>query len=621
MVALSEVQASLSLFAEAIAGEPVPFSLVESRTDCWPWEHRSTLDADGVEAAVVLPVDMGSRSEYRSVLLHQVLCARAPRTTRPLFDHLVRLVEDHRVVGLVRREFPGAVEGQRELLAEAAASALATGRTGAGSPNGSSGGAILRCLELRRLDVERRAIGWFAPTVAPAALEAVLDAMDSVRAAGSDRDTSRLVAEQLYTMLADAERRVVPVDGPAEDEDGESGEVMDGTSGVSVDAGTPSQVVDGETAGGGHSTADLGDVKNAEAGPDEEPAGGLRFPSFAPQQALGAEVRTFVYDEWDYHLGRHRPAWCRVTEEHLSGDDHEFIADVRRRHGALRSRLRRSLSRLPPRELVRVRRSLDGEEIDLDAAIEAVSDRRSGAPVDDRVTMRRDRGARDVATAFLVDLSASTSSPAVPPEPEPTPVVDPMDDPLSYGSEWDLPVAVEPVRRVIDVAKDAVTLMGDALDELGDRHAVYGFSGTGRDGVEFKIGKDFGDRSSPSSWAAVAAMKPLRYTRMGPAIRHAVTKLGAERARTKLLVVISDGYPQDTDYGRDRTDRAYGIHDTAQALSDAADAGIETFCVTIDPAGHDYLRVMCPDERYLVIEDVESLPERLADCLIDLRRR
>jgi len=99
---------------------------------------------------------------------------------------------------------------------------------------------------------------------------------------------------------------------------------------------------------------------------------------------------------------------------------------------------------------------------------------------------------------------------------------------------------------------------------------------------------------------------------MGPAVRHAAAKLGGVAAQTKLLIVVSDGYPQDTDYGRDRNDRDYGMHDTARALRDATNAGIETFCVTIDPAGHDYLREMCPDGRYLVIDDVESLPAELA---------
>jgi nitric oxide reductase NorD protein len=99
---------------------------------------------------------------------------------------------------------------------------------------------------------------------------------------------------------------------------------------------------------------------------------------------------------------------------------------------------------------------------------------------------------------------------------------------------------------------------------------------------------------------------------MGPAIRHATAKIAAQPSRTKLLIVISDGYPQDVDYGPDRGDKEYGLQDTARALQDAAAHGIATYCVTIDPAGHDYLRRMCAEHTYLVIDDVPSLPRELA---------
>jgi nitric oxide reductase activation protein len=301
-----------------------------------------------------------------------------------------------------------------------------------------------------------------------------------------------------------------------------------------------------------------------------------------------------------------------VIETTLAGDDHGFMGDVRRRHVQLRERIRRSLAGLRPTALQRVYNSLDGEELDLDAAIEAIVDRRSGAPLDDRVQIRRDRIARDVATALLVDLSASTSAPVAEPEPAEPVDFDPEDDVLSYAPLWGDVEPVEPARRIIDVARDAVALLSDALDELGDRHAIYGFSGTGRANVEFHVAKAFADPVSAGSGAAIAAMRPRQYTRMGPAIRHASHKLQRQPSRTKLLLVISDGYPQDVDYGDDRRDKDYGIHDTARALADATEAGIDTFCVTIDPAGQDYLRRMCPDRRYVVIEDVEALPEELA---------
>jgi len=162
--------------------------------------------------------------------------------------------------------------------------------------------------------------------------------------------------------------------------------------------------------------------------------------------------------------------------------------------------------------------------------------------------------------------------------------------------------------------------MCDALGQLGDRHGVFGFSGTGRKNVQFVVAKHFDDRTSPTTWSALAAMKPMAYTRMGPAIRHASAHLAAQESQTKILLVISDGYPQDVDYGDDRRDRDYGIQDTARALEEARAAGIDPFCVTIDPAGHDYLRTMCPDERYLVIDDVAALPDELAKLYLTLTK-
>ena len=105
-------------------------------------------------------------------------------------------------------------------------------------------------------------------------------------------------------------------------------------------------------------------------------------------------------------------------------------------------------------------------------------------------------------------------------------------------------------------------------------------------------------------------MRSLKYTRMGPAVRHATAKLAAQPSRTKLLIVISDGYPQDVDYGPVRGDHEYGLQDTARALREAVDAGVTPYLVTIDPAGHDYLRRMLPEGSYVVIDDVDVAAAR-----------
>ncbi len=159
--------------------------------------------------------------------------------------------------------------------------------------------------------------------------------------------------------------------------------------------------------------------------------------------------------------------------------------------------------------------------------------------------------------------------------------------------------------------KEALVLMAEALEGLGDAYAVYGFSGYGRDQVDCFVVKTFAERYDARIQGKIAAIKPHRSTRMGPAIRHAMTKLEQQDARLKLLLLLSDGYPQDYDYGKDRKSKDYGIQDTAMALQETRLKGIQTFCITVDPAGHDYLRAMCPDQQYLVLEDMASLPKEL----------
>jgi nitric oxide reductase NorD protein len=98
---------------------------------------------------------------------------------------------------------------------------------------------------------------------------------------------------------------------------------------------------------------------------------------------------------------------------------------------------------------------------------------------------------------------------------------------------------------------------------------------------------------------------------MGAALRHAVAKMRGVTARSKHVILLSDGFPQDVDYGDDRRSNVYGIQDTMMAFQEAARAGVTPFCITVDKAGHDYLKEMCEASRYLVIDDITALPREL----------
>lgn len=371
-------------------------------------------------------------------------------------------------------------------------------------------------------------------------------------------------------------------------------------------------------------------VAGEDAGDESDDAPALEpraAPTLTPRRAAAEDdglTRTYLYDEWDYHAQAYLSGWCRVHEQRLQGSGNDFLQQLRERHSALLHQVRRQFRSIRPESRQRARRVSDGEELELDGIIETVIDRRAGHATDERLYMRRDRALRDVAAAFLLDMSASTDIPVPDPQERaaqeaalrdaPAPAqADAEEIPFLWSAptDRDAPAPRAEPRRVIDVGRESMALMCEALHALGDRYAIYGFSGYGRDHVEFYVAKEFDDRLSARTWAAIGAMEPRKSTRMGPAIRHALARLEQQPTRMKVLMIVSDGFPQDCDYGPDRNDDEYGVQDTARALLEAQRAGVETFLVTIDPSGHDYLRRMCADERYMVIDEVADLPEAL----------
>ena len=367
-------------------------------------------------------------------------------------------------------------------------------------------------------------------------------------------------------------------------------------------------------------------------------------------RALGGEhghAASFRYDEWDYHNGVYLRGWCRLYEERLhigDGADTQALIDSVRPH--VRA-ARRQFEQVRPTGYQRVKKTPDGDELDLDAIVATRADIRVGVSPDERVYSRRERLRRDVGAALLVDLSASTDD-IIPEQREgraPTVrgtvsdgrVQDIRDPFFDEDEAYDFAarMAAEAAkRRIIDILRESVLLLGTALESLGDRYAVYGFSGYGRDCVEFYVAKEFDDPFDDLTLGAIAAMKPKRSTRMGPAVRHAAAKLDSSGAALKVLMIVSDGFPQDHDYGPDRGEHEYGVQDTARALEEAQDRGIETFCVTVDPfhargcpsrspaegSGNDYLRRMCAEDRYLVIEETAELPAALQKAYRQLTR-
>jgi hypothetical protein len=208
------------------------------------------------------------------------------------------------------------------------------------------------------------------------------------------------------------------------------------------------------------------------------------------------EARSYRYDEWDYLHHRYLPKWCRLFEERLEPDNDQDLNLLKQVITNHRPGVQQQLENIKPLGFQRVFRVADGDELDFNAVIQARQDIRAGQTPDERVYSRRERIHRDVCAAFLVDLSASTDDPVEEPEAAALPnndgevpnLRDPFDDDPyaidhSVGHDADR-------RRIIDVQRDSMLVMSAALEQLGDSYGIYGFSGYGRDCVEFFVAKE-----------------------------------------------------------------------------------------------------------------------------------
>src|SRR5260370_21540393 len=162
-------------------------------------------------------------------------------------------------------------------------------------------------------------------------------------------------------------------------------------------------------------------------------------------------------------------------------------------------------------------------------------------------------------------------------------------------------------RRIIEIEKEGLVLMREALEAVGDVYAINGFTSEGRRNVKFYVLKDFGEHYSDEVMRRIGGITYQNNTRLGAAIRHATAKLEKQEARTRLLIVLSDGRPYDHDYG----DARYAREDTREALRQAKTRGITPFCITIDRESESQLRDLYGEVGYPIIDDVLSLPERL----------
>lgn len=284
------------------------------------------------------------------------------------------------------------------------------------------------------------------------------------------------------------------------------------------------------------------------------------------------KIGAILYDEWDSEAGSYRAAWCALREKLVKRKSDKFVEKTLEKYTGMVSMLRRQFEMLRP-EYRKLKRQKEGEEIDLDAVIEARADIQAGLQPSEDLYIKTDKRERDIAVAFLVDMSGSTTG-------------------------W-----------VIETEKEALVLMCEALEELEDKYAIFGFSGKTRKQCDFYKIKTFDEEYNEDAKQRISGMDAFDYTRMGTPIRH-LTKIMEEiHARTKIMIILSDGKPEDFDEYKGK----HGIEDTRKALIEAKQKHIKPFCITIDVEARDYIQHMYGEVSYIIVDNIEKLPRKLPE--------
>lgn len=293
----------------------------------------------------------------------------------------------------------------------------------------------------------------------------------------------------------------------------------------------------------------------------------------------------FHYQEWDYQIQLHRPDWVTVYERRQPKGDPDDIHDIITEYRPVAHRIKQIIDLLTPEGVQRVRNMEDGDEIDINAAIDAMIAIRMGEQPNSRITMRNVLKNRDLSVVVLLDLSESTNE-------------------TMQGSD----------KTVLQLTREAATLVSTAIEGIGDPYALHGFSSDGRHDVQYYRFKDFNQHFDDDAKSRLAGMKGGLSTRMGAALRHAGNHLLKQAEKRKLILLVTDGEPADID----ERDPQHLRHDTKKAVEELYSKGVLTYCLTLDPNADDYVKRIFGQNNYTVIDNVDRLPEQLPTLFASL---
>jgi hypothetical protein len=361
--------------------------------------------------------------------------------------------------------------------------------------------------------------------------------------------------------------------GEGEQEQQEGGEEQEGETQETAGEREESSETDEQQATGTGTTSGVGTSRKRQ----EEQAG-----------KGGSSDKGIPYPEWDYREQRLKRNWAWVQEKKLAESNLGEARRLEQEYALALKKLKQALQTQKPTRLAPQRRQFEGEEIDLEAAVTYVTEREAGMSPEETVYRRRELNQREVSVILLADLSTSI-----------------------------MQLLPEGRGRLVDRVRAGILLFAESLEMVGDSYAIAGFCSKYRDNVAYYRIKDFDEPWSSEVKAQVGGLSGRLATRMGTAIRHATACFNGVSSRRKLLLLVSDGRPEDYDDGGDRR---YLHEDTRMAVKEAVSRGVHPFCITVDTLANEYLPQIFGKGHYLVLDHINALPQRMPEIYLKLRR-
>ena len=320
------------------------------------------------------------------------------------------------------------------------------------------------------------------------------------------------------------------------------------------------------------------------AGADKRPLQQTKTPDGSGE----GEDKGTPYPEWDYREARYKRNWSWVQEKPLGESNLNEANRLLAQYAMALKRLKKAIQSQKPTRLAPKVRQFDGDDIDLNAAVAYVAERQAGMSPEASIYRRREVKQRDVSVCLLADMSTSIMQ--------------------------HLP---EGGGRLVDRIRAGVLLFAESMEEVGDAYSIAGFCSKYRDNVSYYTIKDFDEPFTMQIKSVIGGMSGRLATRMGAAIRHATARFNGVESRRRLLLILSDGRPEDYDDGGDRR---YLHEDTRMAVKEAVAHGVHPYCITVDTMANQYLPQIFGHGHYMVLDHINSLPNKLPEIYLRLRR-